>query len=236
MIEKLEPKEWLELNAKLQKKKNALRGELADKGILPKKGKNDYDKYKYFSEAQYKELFTDLFYRHGLELNYEELEYNLFENGGKNSNGRITKLRFYLFDADTGFYETSDVSGEGVDKGDKAGYKGYTGALKYYLANKFMVATGDEVETESPSANMNKKAPDAVRPANQTQIDEAEPLIGEEQLKLLRGYADEVGISAETICNTYNVKSLPELTMTQYRHATMLLQQEEDKKKGAKNE
>ena len=61
MIENLEIKEWLELNAKLQKKKNALRKELKEKGVLKKGATNEFDKYKYFSEAQYKELFTELF-------------------------------------------------------------------------------------------------------------------------------------------------------------------------------
>lgn len=226
LLEKLEPKEWLELNAKLQKKKNALRGELAEKGILPKKGTNDYDKYKYFSEAQYKELFTGLFHRHGLELNYEELEYKLFENSGKNSNGRITKLRFYLFDIDTGFYETTDLSGEGVDKGDKAGYKAYTGALKYFLADKFMVATGDDAEKESPEGKslQMKESRDAVMGVPLGGVN-AEPIpkIGQNELNLLRTNADKLGISAEQICNTFKVESLPEMDMSMYARALKML-------------
>ena len=55
-LDTLEPKIWLELNAKLQAKKNALRKDLKSKGILKKGGQNDFDHYSYFSEAQYKEL------------------------------------------------------------------------------------------------------------------------------------------------------------------------------------
>lgn len=150
MIEKLEPKDWLELNAKLQQKKRALRADLSERGVLKRAGNNAYDKYKYFSEAQYKELFTELLSKHGLELNFDEIEYITFSVEGKQPNGRMPKLRFYLYDVDTGFYETTTITGEGIDKGDKAGYKAYTGALKYYLADKFMVATGDDPETESP--------------------------------------------------------------------------------------
>ena len=47
--------------------------------------------------------------------------------------------------------------GEAIDKGDKAGYKAFTGALKYYLANTFMVATGDDPEKDSPQETMNTK-------------------------------------------------------------------------------
>ena len=156
MIE-LSAKEYLELNSKLQKKKNALRKVLKQKGVLKKEGSNTYDKYKYFSEAQYKELFTELFSEHGLELKFNEVSYDTFTGPEKQANGRMPKLEFELMDIDTGFGETTGITGEGIDKGDKAGYKAYTGALKYYLANTFMVATGDDPEEESPKETMNNK-------------------------------------------------------------------------------
>ena len=157
-LDNLEPKTWLELNAKLQKKKNALRKDLKSKGILKKGGQNDYDHYSYFSEAQYKELFTELFSKNNLELKFSELEYNTFEGSGKNCNGIMTRLEFTLIDVETGFFETTVITGEGMDKGDKAGYKAYTGAVKYYLADTFLVATGDDAEKESPEENMNTKS------------------------------------------------------------------------------
>ena len=157
-LDTLEPKIWLELNAKLQAKKNALRKDLKSKGILKKGGQNDYDHYSYFSEAQYKELFTELFSKNNLELKFSEIEYNTFEGSGKNCNGRMTRLEFTLIDVETGFFETTIITGEGMDKGDKAGYKAYTGAVKYYLADTFLVATGDDAEKESPEENMNTKS------------------------------------------------------------------------------
>lgn len=150
MLEKLEVKEWLQLNAQLQKKKSALRADLKARGVLKKGAENTFDRYKYFSEAQYKALFTDLFSTHGLELSFDEIEYATYTGSEKQANGRMPKLVFRLFDTDTGFYEETTITGEGMDKGDKAGYKAYTGALKYYLANTFMVATGDDPEKDSP--------------------------------------------------------------------------------------
>lgn len=157
IINNLEPNEWLKLNASLQKKKNSLRKALKEKGVLKKGGNNSYDNYRYFSEAQYKELFTELFSDAGLELSFNEIEYLTFEGSQKQANGRMPRLTFILTDIDTGFYEDTTITGEGIDKGDKAGYKAYTGALKYYLANTFMVATGDDPEEESPSHTMNDK-------------------------------------------------------------------------------
>ena len=155
MTDELTMEKWLELNAKLQQKKNSLRKELKERGVLKKGGKNDFDHYTYFSEAQYKELFTELFSKYGLELNFNEISYEMFEGTEKQSNGRLAKVEFELIDIESGFSETSVITGEGIDKGDKAGYKAYTGALKYYLADKFMVATGDDAEKDSPSEKMN---------------------------------------------------------------------------------
>lgn len=153
--------EWLQLNAKLQQKKNDVRKALKDRGILKREGQNTFDKYRYFSEAQYKQLFTELFSFYGLELKFDELAYDTFEGTEKQANGRMPKIKFTLFDIETGFGEDTTITGEGMDKGDKAGYKAYTGALKYFLANTFMVATGDDPETESPDVRMNKKRREA---------------------------------------------------------------------------
>lgn len=155
MTQEMGIEKFLELNAKLQQKKNSLRKELKERGVLKKGGKNDFDHYTYFSEAQYKELFTELFSKYGLELNFNEISYEMFEGTEKQSNGRLTKVEFELIDIESGFSESTVITGEGIDKGDKAGYKAYTGALKYYLADKFMVATGDDAEKDSPSEKMN---------------------------------------------------------------------------------
>lgn len=138
-----------DLNAKLQQKKNALRKVLAEKGILQKGSTNDYDHYKYFSEAQYKKLFTELFSMHGLELTTSITDVKEFSGTTKMPFGRIITMMITLTDSETGWSESSYSIGEGIDKGDKSIYKAMTGALKYYFANTFIVATGDDPETES---------------------------------------------------------------------------------------
>ena len=195
-LDNLEPKTWLELNAKLQAKKNALRKDLKSKGILKKGGQNDYDHYSYFSEAQYKELFTELFSKNDLELKFSEIEYNTFEGSGKNCNGRMTRLEFTLIDVETGFFETTVITGEGMDKGDKAGYKAYTGAVKYYLADTFLVATGDDAEKESPEANMNTKSERKASP---------------KQIELLQKYY--TGENLEKLLQVNNISKIEDLPM-----------------------
>ena len=167
MINGIDPEKWLELNAKLQIKKNNLRKSLKERGVLKKGATNTFDKYQYFSEAQYKELFTELFADNRLELKFNEISYDIFTGSEKQNNGRMPKLEFELMDVDTGFGETTVITGEGIDKGDKAGYKAYTGALKYYLANTFMVATGDDPEAESPAEQIGSET----KKASAKQID-----------------------------------------------------------------
>ena len=147
---KREPLTSMELNALLQQKKNAVRKALFKKGVVAKDKTNEFDRYKYFSEAGYKKLFTELFSNAGLELTSDIEEVERFVVEGKQNNGRQVKVLFTLSDVETGYSETSRFYGEGFDKGDKGLYKAYTGALKYYLANTFMVATGDDPEVESP--------------------------------------------------------------------------------------
>lgn len=149
-LESLPVEKWLEMNAKLQKKKSEARKELAEKGVIEKDKKNQFDGYTYLSESGYKRIFTDLFSKHGLELKSDEIEYTTISGTEKMPIGRKAKIRFTLFDTETGFFEATEVTGEGIDRGDKAGYKAFTGALKYYLATTFMVATGDDAEKDSP--------------------------------------------------------------------------------------
>lgn len=158
-LEVLDNLEWMKFNAKLQQKKNKLRKMLKEKGVLKREAFNKFDKYSYFDESQYKELFTELFSEAGLELKFDELEYDTFTGTEKQSNGRMIRLLFRLFDIETGFFEDTTITSEAIDKGDKAGYKAYTGALKCYLANTFMNATGDDPD-KTDNDEPGKESPD----------------------------------------------------------------------------
>lgn len=149
-LDDLPVEKWLEMNAKLQKKKSDARKELADMGVIEKDKKNQHYGYSYLSESGYKRIFTNLFSKHGLEMKSDEIEYHPILGMNKSSIGRMVRIRFTLFDVETGFYESTEVTGEGLDQGDKAGYKAFTGSLKYYLATTFMVATGDDAERDEP--------------------------------------------------------------------------------------
>lgn len=174
--------------AKLQQKKSALRKELGERGILKREGQNSFDRYSYFSEAQYKALFTQLFPKYGLELRASEIEYTTIDGTEKQPFGRLVRVEFTLYDTETGFFEKAVITGEGFDKGDKAGYKAYTGALKYYLATNFMVATGDDPEVPEEEEKP-KKAGTPKATANQ--IATVKRILGENVKPMLEYYQIE---------------------------------------------
>ena len=185
-------KEALELNAKLQQKKQTVRAALAASGPVQKDKKNEHSKYSYLSEAKYKELFTQLLADHGLELTSSCEEEKEIQTGHKSFGcGRVVTWQFTLTDTDTGYYEESYVTAEGWDSGDKAIYKAHTGALKYFLANTFMVASGDEVENNDFAPGGNPKF------ATAAQVNTLKEMFAEDTI--------------QRILSDYNVMSLEEL-------------------------
>lgn len=162
--ESLDLNKSLDLNRSLQQKKQAVRKQLAESGPVKKDKKNEYSKYSYLSEAKYKELFTKLLSENGLELSASCVEEREIQTGNKSMGcGRIVVWDFTLSDVETGFTETMRSIAEGWDSGDKAIYKAHTGALKYFLANTFMVASGDEVENDEPPRTPKFATPEQVK-------------------------------------------------------------------------
>ena len=162
--ESLDLNKSLDLNRSLQQKKQAVRKQLAESGPVKKDKKNEYNKYSYLSEAKYKELFTKLLSENGLELSASCVEEREIQTGNKSMGcGRIVVWDFTLSDVDTGFTETMRSIAEGWDSGDKAIYKAHTGALKYFLANTFMVASGDEVENDEQPRTPKFATPEQVK-------------------------------------------------------------------------
>lgn len=113
-------------------------------GRVPKNGRNDFHKYNYATESDITDALRDLLADNGLAfLPPSVAEYE--------TQGELTKVKmlFGLADCETGEVYEFTVWGEGQDKGDKGGYKAYTGAVKYALMKTFLVATGDDPEADT---------------------------------------------------------------------------------------
>lgn len=221
--------EELKLNAALQQKKNSLRKALAQKGTIKKDKSNTYDRYSYLSEAGYKELFTTLLSEYKLELTTTEVAVVDIEATEKQPFGRRVTLEFKLTDIDTGYSEASQFSGEGFDKGDKGIYKAYTGALKYYLASTFNVATGDDAETESPDGQKTSARTQRVQ-QNRTQTNPQIRTITAEELKRLKAEMEIADVSEAQLLKVYSVEKLEEMTTQNFANALEIFEKKKRKK------
>lgn len=197
----------------LQKKKNKIRKELHERGILPKGAHNDYDNYDYFSEAQYKELFTELFSKHGVELVIDEADYGTFDGTDKQPFGRVVTLACTLIDIDTGYSETSRHTGEGLDRGDKAGYKATTGAIKKFLSSTFLVATKDDPEREDDKSTNKRTYTKTTTKTTSSPTKTTTGSITKGQIAMMKSLFKDSKDELKEMMKPYKKKKIEELTL-----------------------
>jgi len=123
-------------------------------GYVQKDSRNDFHKYRYASaEAVLKKVNAALSERGIAVSSAAHLEH--FEPGSA-----VVRLSLTFHDGDESL--TVEGLGEGSDKGDKATMKANTAALKYAMANAFLISWGDDpeadVETDMDAAHVRSAA------------------------------------------------------------------------------
>lgn len=127
--------------------------------IQDKKGKNDFNNYKYLKENQVTLLIKPLMDKYGVifEHSSEQKSIEQFQTSKGGTQFLVTVEIIYAFvDAESGEQKTGKVVGWGADVGDKGGYKAITGAIKYLFMKTFQIPTGDDPEKESPELGRKK--------------------------------------------------------------------------------
>lgn len=117
---------------------------------VAKRGRNDFHKYDYATEADIAAAVREHMASEHLLMvpNVEELTWREGKKGSEGAPIATLKVRFTVYDGDTGETLSFHVYGEGQDSGDKATYKAMTGANKYALLKLFQIPTGDDPERE----------------------------------------------------------------------------------------
>lgn len=123
-----------------------------------KDGTNLMQKYKYISQEQYKENFKKALKASGLAWHTEPVEVRPIEPVSEKMHLMIVEFVGYLIDVETGESLTFNYVGTGADNGDKAYGKAATMGLKTFLASVFLVAEGDDPDSDSPSPKEEKAA------------------------------------------------------------------------------
>lgn len=117
---------------------------------IPKTGRNQHQNYNYVEEAVLLEHVRPLLLENDLVYTSTVLEVT------KDGKFAHVKMEFSLVDLETGYEHKSVYWGEGMDGGDKAYYKAYTGATKYFFMKTLLLSSGDDVEASTPERDLNK--------------------------------------------------------------------------------
>jgi hypothetical protein len=199
------------LNAKLMKLR-----EVMNSFSWEKDGINRRQSYEYITEKQYKNNFKAALAAAGLDFKSSMVEYQFIESISDKMNMIIAKFEFKIIDRDSGTEEVYITFGTGADMGDKGLYKAYTGAIKYFLANNYLVAEGSD--PESDDVEVKRDAPKYTPPEKREEIkakvtNQDEPATKEqlEAIALGIGMLEESGVDAE-IVSTFTELLTTELT------------------------
>jgi hypothetical protein len=162
---------------------------------VPKNGYNNFHKYKYVTESDLIESVRKFMSEEGLIIFNNVKSYEV--------NGEIATvtIEFTLACTETGETINSVMVGQGQDKGDKAFYKAYAGATKYFLMKTFLIPTGDDPEADHSTDEQNAKSNSS---KGSQQKSNQIPMATKKQMdivhKLVNDIADIKSISKEAAC------------------------------------
>lgn len=129
---------------------------------VPKNGYNSFHKYQYVTESDLIESVRKFMAEEGLVLFNSVREHEV-----KGEIATVT-IDFTLACTETGETITTQLVGQGQDKTDKAFYKAYAGATKYFLMKTFLIPTGDDPEADTSTDRTAYQAPPKQTASKQT--------------------------------------------------------------------
>lgn len=172
---------------------------------VEKKGKNDFHKYDYAKAEDVASAVRKALHANGVTFSSSVERVEVVD-------GLTTVFLDLSFaDADTGYVTYRAWAGTGKDSGDKALYKAYTGGLKTFLIQQFLIPTGEDpeadVETDKPKKAAKLKAvEDGPLPAGELEkVEAALAALPDGKAQLVLG---SVGVDAT---DDLLVSHLPEL-------------------------
>ena len=138
---------------------------MAEIDHVEKRGLNTFQNYKYVRAADIARAVRDGLAKRGVILLPKIINVRTYEIPAREGTMQAVDLhvRYTFYDGEQTL--ETDGYGTGTDKGDKAGYKAQTGALKYALRNAFLIP--DESDPEADTAVDAATSETTPLPANQ---------------------------------------------------------------------
>ena len=213
---------------------------MAEVHRVPKNGRNDFHKYDYIMEGDLVDALRGKLAEQGVAVFPSVAGHTTETITERNKSATLATvtLDVTFVDGESGDARTVTWIGQGVDSGDKAYYKAYTGAFKYALMKTFMVSSGDDPEVDEQPAPQRQASRKPDRPsrdrAQQRQGERAtakaevsDPAVTHEinRFKALLTEAQGEGLThdqtkhyVEHVCDLYGVERLSHLDGAQLGH------------------
>jgi hypothetical protein len=115
---------------------------------IPKRGRNDFHKYDYATEADIVAVVRQELAQRHIMLMPEILKETRTPVGDKGSVLTTLEMQMEFIDGESGETLLKRWLGCGTDKEDKGAYKAMTGGEKYFLLKTFLMPTGDDPEAD----------------------------------------------------------------------------------------
>jgi len=121
-------------------------------GRVAKSGRNEFHKYDYATESDVADALRQHLAAEGVCIfpSVVDAKVETVQDRNKSASMATVTLELTFVDGESGDTMVTRWIGQGIDQGDKAYYKAYTGAFKYGLMKTFMVSTGEEPEADEP--------------------------------------------------------------------------------------
>ena len=127
-------------------------------GRVHKSGRNSFHNYDYATESDVADALRQHLSAEGVCIfpSVVDAKVETVTDRNKSATLATVTLELTFVDGESGDSMTTRWIGQGIDQGDKAYYKAYTGAFKYGLMKTFMVSTGEEPEQDEPVIEVDK--------------------------------------------------------------------------------
>lgn len=218
-----------------QKIFSSLVGVMADIGAIGKDKKNQQQGFMYRGIDDVMNALQPALVKNKVVIIPEVLEESREERvtakGGTMFSVRL-RMKFTFAAEDSSTISTV-VIGEAMDSGDKATNKAMSIAYKYACFQTFCIPT-EEMKNADPDGYIpepsKKKTPiKKIEPLEET-TEEEDPIIDATKIKVLKEMLVKKGISEDAVTGRYKVKSIKNLTVTQFAGAMRSLEKTPDKK------
>lgn len=120
---------------------------MSEASAIGKGGYNSRQEYKYTEAEDVIREVRQLMVSYNLRLKSEVIERKREEISSKTKMTVLT-IRYTIVDSESGEMDSSTITAEGMDSGDKGNNKAMTAGLKYFFRDTFLLEFADDPEKE----------------------------------------------------------------------------------------